>query len=59
MRELHAGVVGVLRQPEVRQRLDIEAFDVVGNTPEEFAKYLKAEYVKWAKVVKETGARVD
>lgn len=59
VKKLNADVVAVLKLPEIRRRLDVEAFDVVGNTPEEFAHYLKAEYVKWAKVVKESGARVD
>jgi tripartite-type tricarboxylate transporter receptor subunit TctC len=59
VKKLNADVVAVLKLPEIGRRLEIEAFDVIGNTPEEFARYLKAEYVKWAKVVKETGARVD
>ena len=32
-------------------------FDVVGSTPEEFAAYIKSEIVKWAKVVKASGAK--
>jgi tripartite-type tricarboxylate transporter receptor subunit TctC len=31
----------------------------VGNTPEEFAAYLKAEIAKWGKVIRESGATVD
>ena len=30
-----------------------------GNTPEEFAAFVKAETAKWAKVVKDTGVRID
>lgn len=51
--------MSVLNQPDVKARLIAETFDVVGNTPDEFARYLRAEYTKWAKVVKESGARVD
>jgi tripartite-type tricarboxylate transporter receptor subunit TctC len=31
----------------------------VGNTPDQFAAFIKAETAKWAKVVKESGATVD
>lgn len=59
IRKLNADIVDVLKQPDVKERLATEAFDVIGNTPDEFGKYLKAEFVKWAKVVKESGARVE
>ena len=59
IRRLHADIVSVLNQPDIKARLTAETFDVVGNTPDEFARYLRAEYTKWAKVVKESGARVD
>ena len=59
IRRLHAEIVDILKQPDIRQKLDAEAFEVVGNSPEEFGRYLRAEFAKWAKVVKESGARVD
>ena len=59
IKKLHADIVDVLKQPDVRERLATEAFDVVGNTPDEFGRYLKLEFTKCAKVVKESGARVD
>jgi tripartite-type tricarboxylate transporter receptor subunit TctC len=31
---------------------------VVANTPEEFARYIEAEYAKWAQVVKASGTTV-
>jgi tripartite-type tricarboxylate transporter receptor subunit TctC len=43
----------------VRERLDANAFDPVGGSQQQFADYVKAEIAKWAKVVKDTGARPD
>jgi hypothetical protein len=31
----------------------------VGNTPEQFAAFYRNEVLKWAKVVKESGAQID
>jgi tripartite-type tricarboxylate transporter receptor subunit TctC len=59
VRKINADTVAALALPDVQQRLAVEAFDVVGNSPAEFGRYLRAEYTKWAKVVKESGARVD
>ena len=56
---LNADIARILTQPEVRKRLLEIGFDPVGNPPAEFSSYLKAELDKWAKVIKESGARVD
>ena len=57
--KLNADITAVLRVPAVKERLAALGFDFTPNTPEQFAEFLKAEVVKWAKVVKESGARVD
>ena len=36
-----------------------DAFEMRGNSPEEFAQYLRSEFTKWAKVIKDSGAQVD
>jgi tripartite-type tricarboxylate transporter receptor subunit TctC len=46
-----------LLTPEVARRMDIEGTDVVGNTPQEFAKEVKIEYDKWLALVKKTGIK--
>ncbi len=44
-----------LQTPEVARRMEIEGTDVVGNTPQEFAREVKIEYDKWLALVKKTG----
>jgi tripartite-type tricarboxylate transporter receptor subunit TctC len=56
---LHAEVVRVLRIPEVREQLTSQGADIVGNTPEAFAAWIRVEVKKWAEVVRVSGAKVD
>jgi tripartite-type tricarboxylate transporter receptor subunit TctC len=59
VKKLHADIVRVLQQPDVRNALEALTIDVIANTPEEFARYIGSEYVKWAQVVKAAGAQVE
>lgn len=56
---LNGEIVKILRLPDIRERLSGLGADVVGNTPEQFAAFQKADATKWAKVAKESGARID
>lgn len=59
IRKINADTLAVMRLPDVRQRFAQDAFEIRGNSPEEFAQYLRSEFTKWAKVVRESGVRVD
>ncbi|MBF6991056.1 MULTISPECIES: tripartite tricarboxylate transporter substrate binding protein [Cupriavidus] len=52
-------VAKALGAPAVRERLQAQGAEPVGNTPEQFAALIRAETAKWAKVVKDSGAKVD
>ena len=57
--KLHKETVAILRTPEARERLRSDGSEVVAGTPEEFAAFIQAEIVKWAKVVKAAGIQPE
>ena len=57
--KLHDDIVRVLQLPDVQKTLAAATVDIIGNTPEEFARYIAAETAKWAEVVKASGAKVE
>ncbi len=56
---LNAQVVRIMQAAEIRQRLIEDGLVPVGNTRAQFAAHIKTELVKWANVVKQSGARID
>jgi tripartite-type tricarboxylate transporter receptor subunit TctC len=56
---LNAETVRGMRAPDTRDALGKQGFDVVGNTPAEFAAWIRAEQGKWSKVIKTSGATAD
>ncbi len=52
---IHAEIVRLLQAPAARERLAADGWDLVGDTPQQYGEFLRAEIVKWAKVVKFAG----
>lgn len=48
-----------LKNPEVRKRMEAIGATPVGDTPEEFQKFIQAESAKWANFVKQTGIKIE
>jgi tripartite-type tricarboxylate transporter receptor subunit TctC len=55
--KLHAEATRALKQPDVVERLSRDGAAPVGNTPEQTARYIDQEIVKWGKAVKASGAK--
>jgi tripartite-type tricarboxylate transporter receptor subunit TctC len=56
---LHSEVAKILRAPEVRRELAALGAEPVGNTPDEFGAFLKADMARWGKIIRERGIRPD
>ena len=56
---LYREVVAVLGENEVKQYMATAGIEIVGSTPAEFGRFFRAEKDLWAKVIRDTGARVD
>jgi tripartite-type tricarboxylate transporter receptor subunit TctC len=56
---LNKEFVAVLNMPDVKDVLFRQGLDAHPSTPEQFGKYIQAETVKWAKVIKASGAKPE
>jgi len=56
---LHGELVKILNQPDVRGRIEADGSEPVGSSPEDFRRFMHADLNKWAKLVKESGAKLD
>jgi tripartite-type tricarboxylate transporter receptor subunit TctC len=56
---LHEELIRILKLPDIRERILADGSEPVGSAPEEFRQFMLADLAKWAKVVKESGAKMD
>jgi tripartite-type tricarboxylate transporter receptor subunit TctC len=49
--KLHKAMAESLNDPAVKEKLLAQGFEIVANTPEQFAKYQAAEYAKWKQLI--------
>ena len=52
--KMHAGIVAALNDPTIKQQFTSVGFEIVANTPAQFAAFQQQEYARWKKVI-ETG----
>ena len=57
--KLNAEMVKAIRQPDVKEKISSVGADIVGNTSEEFAAFIRAETEKYARIVKAANIKVD
>ncbi len=57
--KLNAVIGAWLASPEAKEKLASQGAVAAGGTPADFAHYIASETVKWAKVVKASGAHID
>jgi tripartite-type tricarboxylate transporter receptor subunit TctC len=57
--KLYAEVNEVLKEPAVQEKFRSLGLDIIGSKPDEFKTFLRSDIVKWAKVIKDSGAKAD
>src|SRR5689334_15799248 len=55
----HKETVAVLKEPDIVARITQDGGVPVGNTPQEFARQIRDETAKWAKVIKDAGIKAE
>jgi len=59
LKKLNADLAHVLMLPEIKALFASQGTEVVANSAEKFRPMVQAEVAKWARVIKETGIRID
>ena len=59
VQKISADMRRALAQPDTKERLTGIGVDIAGTTPEELAQFHRTELAKWAKIVKDSGAKLD
>ena len=59
VRKLNAEIVKMLGSDDMREKLKVQGAEAAPDTPEEFGAFIRAEWTKYAKIVKDSGAKVD
>jgi tripartite-type tricarboxylate transporter receptor subunit TctC len=57
--KLHAAIVASLNDPAVKEKLLAQGFEIVGDTPEHFAKYQATEYARWKQLIEARNIKAD
>ena len=57
--KLNRQLVAILRMPDVVERLSAMGVEILATSPDEFARVIKADAAKWARVVKDAGVKAD
>ena len=59
VKRLHGELAKIARLPEIKDRLEAQGAEVFGNTPEEFAAFIRSESARWGKVIRAAGIRAE
>jgi len=59
VRQLNETLGQVLKSPELREKLAVEAVEPMPMTPEQFGQFIRKDIARWTAIAKERGIRLD
>jgi len=57
--KLNGTLAKLLATPDMKEKFDVQAAEIVASTPEQFGELIKAESAKWGRVIRDKNIRVD
>jgi tripartite-type tricarboxylate transporter receptor subunit TctC len=57
--KLNGTLVRILATPDVKEKFDIQAADIVASSPDQFGELIKTESAKWGRIIREKNIRID
>ena len=57
--KVHSDTTRLIKQQDVRDKLEVQGVEIIANTPDEFAKFIREEIARWSRAVKASGAKPD
>jgi len=58
-KRMHEAIVSIIREPATSARLAELGFDIVLNTPDQFASFQAGEYARWARLITARNIKAD
>jgi tripartite-type tricarboxylate transporter receptor subunit TctC len=59
VQKLNAEFIKAMRMPEAKERIEGAGYQIVGSTPAQLDAFVKSEIARWAKVIRDSGAKVE
>lgn len=57
--KIHAAVIAAINEPSIKERWLSQGLEIVGNTPEQFARFQAAEYARWKQLIESRKITAD
>jgi tripartite-type tricarboxylate transporter receptor subunit TctC len=59
VRKIQAEIVYALKQPEIREKFTIQRFEVVGDSPEQFAASIRKDHARYGDIIRKAGIKIE
>jgi tripartite-type tricarboxylate transporter receptor subunit TctC len=59
VKQVNAAIVKILKEPDIVQKLSSQGADPAPSSPEELARYMRADYERWRKVIRSAGIKPE
>ena len=59
MRKIHAEIIAVIKLPDVRDRFEFLLFELIGDSPEQFADAIRRDHARYGNIIRKAGIKLE